>query len=179
MEKEQILNEEQIENDNEETLEQESSPSEVEKLAEENQKLRDEFLRALAETENTKKRCAAEIEKNNKYAISSFAKNLLTVADNLRRALDASKDTQNDDCVALRKGVELTLNELNKVFEKFGIEPMEILDTVFDPNYHQVVQEIEDKTKPTGTIVAELQKGYMINDRILREAMVVVTKGGI
>ena len=152
--------------------------AEKQKLVEENQKLKDEFLRALAEVENTKKRCTAEIEKNNKYAISSFAKNLLGVADNLMRALSASEKAENEDCAALRKGVELTLNELNKVFEKFGISAMEILDTVFDPNYHQVVQEIEDDSKPSGTIIAELQKGYMINDRILREAMVVVTKGG-
>lgn len=163
----------------EETLEQEESvESNTDKLMQENQKLKDEFLRALAEVENTKKRCAAEIEKNNKYAISSFAKNLLSVADNLTRALSASENAKSDDCEALRKGVELTLSELNKVFEKFGISAMEIMDTVFDPNYHQVVQEVEDKTKPNGTIIAELQKGYMLNDRILREAMVVVTKGG-
>jgi len=177
MEKEENLIDEQLETE-EEIVENDNLQPDIEKLTEENQKLKDEFLRALAELENTKKRCSAEIEKNNKYAISSFAKNLLTVADNLMRALDASKDTQNDDCVALRKGVELTLNELNKVFDKFGISAMEILDTVFDPNFHQVVQEVEDKTKPAGTIIAELQKGYMINDRILREAMVVVTKGG-
>lgn len=176
MEKEENLIDEQLET--EEIIENDNIQTDVEKLIEENKKLKDEFLRALAELENTKKRCSAEIEKNNKYAISSFAKNLLMVADNLMRALDASKNTQNEDCIALRKGVELTLNELNKVFDKFGITAMEILDTVFDPNFHQVVQEVEDKTKPSGTIIAELQKGYMINDRILREAMVVVTKGG-
>ena len=157
---------------------QETEEIDIQQLVEENQKLKDEFLRALAEVENTKKRCATEIEKNNKYAISSFAKNLLGVADNLMRALSASENAKSDDCEALKRGVELTLNELNKVFEKFGIVAMEIMDTVFDPNYHQVVQEVEDATKPNGTIIAELQKGYMINDRILREAMVVVTKGG-
>ncbi|MBQ7304537.1 MAG: nucleotide exchange factor GrpE, partial [Alphaproteobacteria bacterium] len=166
----------------EESVESEAENDIEDKLSmldEENQKLKDDYLRAMAELENTKKRCVAEIEKNNKYAVSSFAKNLLGVADNLMRALSASENTTDDDCLALRKGVELTLNELNKVFDKFGIKAMEIIDTVFDPNYHQVVQEVEDKTKPAGTIIAELQKGYMINDRILREAMVVVTKGGI
>ena len=64
------------------------------------------------------------------------------------------------------------------VFEKNGIKKMEIMNTVFNPNFHQVVQEVEDSTKPAGTIIAELQTGYMINDRILREEMVVVTKGG-
>ena len=168
--------EENVEDTGEADVEQTSAIEE--KLIEENKRLKDEFLRALAELENTKKRCAAEIEKNNRYAISSFAKNLLGVADNLMRALSAAENATGDDCVALRKGVELTLNELNKVLGKFGITAMEALDTVFDPNYHQVVQEVEDATKPNGTIIAELQKGYMLNDRILREAIVVVTKGG-
>ena len=177
MKKEKKINENIQEN--EESVEQEAMvEDEIVKLAEENQKLKDEFLRALAECENVKKRCASEIEKNNKYAIATFAKNMLSVADNLRRALSAVENTKSEDCEGLRKGVELTLNELNKVFEKFGVSEMNILDTVFDPNYHQVVQEVEDKTKPAGTIIAELQTGYMINDRILREAMVVVTKGG-
>lgn len=141
------------------------------------QHLKDEYLRALADAENTKKRCAQEIEKNNKYAISSFAKNLLSVADNLHRAIAAAEGTK-ENCQDLLKGIEMTEAELMKVFNKHGISKMEILDTVFDPNYHQVIQEVEDPGKPNGTIINELQTGYMINDRILREAMVVVTKGG-
>lgn len=150
--------------------------SEIETLKSENRKLKEEFLRAYADAENTKKRCAQEIEKNNKYAISSFAKNLLSVADNLHRAIDAVNKDDQQNCEALLKGVELTEAELMKTFDKFGIKKMEILDTVFDPNFHQVIQEVEDKSKPAGTIIAEVQTGYMINDRILREAMVVVTK---
>lgn len=149
----------------------------IEELQAENQKLREDYLRAFAEAENIKKRCAQEIEKNNKYAISSFAKNLLGVADNLQRALDAVKTTENNEaCEALRQGVELTQNELYKVFDKFGIHKMEIIGTHFDPNFHQVIQEVPDAEKDAGTIIAELQTGYMINDRILREAMVIVTK---
>lgn len=162
----------------EEEAERTAADDEVEALKAENRQLKEEFLRAYADAENTKKRCAQEIEKNNKYAISSFAKDLLSVADNLHRAIEAVSKDGSDNCEALRKGVELTENELNKVFNKFGIKKMEILDTVFDPNYHQVIQEIENKEKPNGTIIAELQTGYMLNDRILREAMVVVTKGG-
>lgn len=164
----------------EEREEQENSveAEEIEKLKAENRQLKEDFLRAYADAENTKKRCAQEIEKNNKYAISSFAKDLLSVADNLHRAIEAVDNQDSNNCEALRKGVELTENELTKVFNKFGIKKMEILGSVFDPNYHQVIQEVEDKTKPNGTIIAELQTGYMINDRILREAMVVVTKGG-
>ena len=149
----------------------------IEQLEAENKKLKEDFLRAFADAENTKKRCQQEIEKNNKYAIASFAKNLLGVADNLQRAIDAAaKEENNEACSGLLKGVELTQNELVKAFDKFGVAKMDIMGTVFDPNYHQVVQEVEDKSKPAGTIVAEIQTGYMINDRILREAMVVVTK---
>ena len=151
--------------------------NELDILKTENLKLKEDYLRAFADAENTKRRCAQEIEKNNKYAIADFAKNLLSVADNLHRAIEAVKSNDgNENCEALRKGVELTENELMKVFGKFGISKMEIMGTIFDPNFHQVIQEVEDKTKPAGTIIAELQTGYMINGRILREAMVVVTK---
>lgn len=149
---------------------------ELEILQNENRKLKEDFLRAFADAENTKKRCAQEIEKNSKYAISSFAKALLSIADNLHRALEAVGDEKKVECESLLKGVELTEAELMKVFEKFGIVRMDIMGQVFDPNFHQVIQEVEDKTKPAGTVIAELQKGYIINDRILREAMVVVTK---
>lgn len=153
-------------------------PDELALVKEENKKLKEDFLRALADSENVKKRCAAEIEKNNKYAVTSFAKDLLGVADNLQRALSAAENTENADFAALLKGVELTQNELNHVFAKFGIEQMHAMGTVFDPNYHRVVQEVEDADKPAGTVIAELQTGYLINGRILREAMVVVSKGG-
>lgn len=162
----------------EQEAEQSAADEEIEKLKAENRQLKEEFLRAYADAENTKKRCAQEIEKNNKYAISSFAKELLTIADNLHRAIEAVSSSNSENCEALRKGVELTENELSKVFNKFGIQKMDIMDTVFDPNFHQVIQEVENKDKPNGTIIAELQTGYMLNDRILREAMVVVTKGG-
>ena len=164
-----------------EAVANDTADDELELLKLENKKLKEDFLRAYADAENTKRRCTQEIEKNNKYAISSFAKNLLSVADNLDRALKSIPENKKDDCEHLKNqltGVELTNNELMKVFDKFGIKKMDILNTKFDPNFHQVIQEVEDKEKPAGTVVAELQTGYMINDRILREAMVVVTKGG-
>ncbi|MDY4841852.1 MAG: nucleotide exchange factor GrpE [Alphaproteobacteria bacterium] len=154
---------------------------EIEKLKAENLALKNEFLRAYADAENTKKRCTQEIEKNTKYAISSFAKDLLSVADNLHRAIEALPEAEKAKCEEaknLLKGVELTEAELMKVFNKFGIQKVDSMGKVFDPNYQRVIQEVEDKDKPAGTIIAELQTGYMINDRILREAMVVVTKSG-
>ncbi len=175
---EEVLENEELPTEPLEEAEQEEGDAPVlEDVVAENQKLKEEYLRAFAEVENTKKRCQQEIEKNNKYAIASFAKNLLSVADNLQRAIDAAAQEQNKEaCEGLLKGVELTQNELIKAFDKFNVHKMEIMGTVFDPNFHQVIQEIEDASKPAGTIVAEIQTGYMINDRILREAMVVVTK---
>lgn len=176
-ENENIQHDENIEEEKSENEENTAPDNTLVALEEENARLKEEFLRVLAESENIKKRCTAEIEKNNKYAISSFAKDLLGVADNLSRALQAGNENQTE-CEGILKGVELTQNELNHVFAKFGITPIESMDTVFDPNFQRVVQEIEDPSKPAGTIIAELQKGYLINGRILREAMVVVTKGG-
>ena len=152
------------------------SEEEIEALRSENAKLKDDYLRAYADLENTKKRCAQDMEKQSKYAISSFAKELLVVADNLHRALAAAENDDLEQLKQFRKGVELTEAELMKVLNKFGITKMETIGNVFDPAFHQVVQEVEDKTKPAGTVVAELQTGYMINGRLLREAMVVVSR---
>ena len=156
--------------------EAENAADDIETLREENAKLKDAFLRAYAEAENTKRRCQQEIEKNSKYAISAFAKELLSVADNLQRALSAVDDQTAANCASFIKGVEMTQADLFHVFEKFGIKKVDCLGQVFDPNLERVVQEVEDKEKPAGTIVTELQSAWTINDRILREAMVIVTK---
>lgn len=178
-----IENEEEIEPSAEAAVENESTeePQEddtIKALQAEVAKLKDAYLRACAETENTKKRCQLEIEKNAKFALATFAKDLLPVADNLRRAITSVRAEQREQYRSLLEGVEMTQNELTKVFAKFGIKKIESLDKVFDPNFEQVVQEIDDPSKPAGTVIAELQSGYLINDRILREAMVIVTKGG-
>ncbi len=154
----------------------EDSAEDIDALRAENAKLKDAFLRAYAEAENTKRRCQQEIEKNSKYAIASFAKELLTVADDLQRALGAVDENTAAQCASFIKGVEMTQSELFHVFEKFGIRKIESLGKVFDPNLERVVQEVEDKDKPAGTVITELQSAYTINDRILREAMVIVTK---
>lgn len=162
----------------EDATELEATDEKIQQLLTENAKLKDAYLRAYAESENTKKRCQQEIEKNAKFALASFAKELLSVADNLHRAITSISDDNNEQCKSLLEGVKMTQNELSKVFTKFGIKKIDSLDKVFDPNFEQVVQEVEDPSKPAGTVIAELQSAYLINDRILREAMVVVTKGG-
>lgn len=146
------------------------------KLQEDYNKLKDDYVRLYAEMDNMRKRVQQENEKTIKFAVSSFAKELLGVADNLERAI-AAMENNKESCEELLKGVELTQNELTKVFEKFGVKRFNHIGQKFDPNFERVVQEIEDKKKEPGTIVAELQAGYTIYDRILREAMVIVSKG--
>ena len=183
---EEIINEisedehsaEQPEADNQDKAPKQPNKQDIEALKAENAKLKDAFLRAYAEAENIKKRCQQEIEKNSKFAISSFAKELLSVADNLQRAVSSVDEEHRAEHQALLEGVEMTQKELSHVFEKFGIKKIDCLNKIFDPNFERVVQEIEDPSKPAGTIITELQTGYTLNDRILREAMVIVTKGG-
>lgn len=145
------------------------------KLEKDFAKLKDDYIRLYAEMDNMKKRAHQENEKTIKFAVSSFAKELLGVADNLERAIAAMGDNK-ETCAELLKGVELTQNELTKVFEKFGIKRFNHVGEKFDPNFERVVQEIEDKKAKSGVILAELQAGYTIHDRILREAMVIVAK---
>lgn len=142
--------------------------------------LKDQILRAMAETENTRRRMKKEIDDSQKYAMAGFAKEMLTVADNFRRALDAvPKDKAEDETLkTLIAGVEATERQLLAAFERFGIKKVDALGQPFDPHLHQVMMEAEDPSKPAGMIVQVLQEGYRIHDRLLREAMVVVAKGG-
>ena len=174
----------EIEEKNEESIETQSDEYAkiIEKLQAENNELKNNFLRAHADMENLRKRSAAEIEKRSKFAISDFARQLLPVADNLNRALNAfkldEKEHKPETIKNLIQGILLTLKELDGVLEKNGVRKISALGKIFDPNFHQVVQEKEDKSVPVGTVLEEWQTGYTIGDRVLREAMVVVAKGG-
>ncbi len=146
-------------------------------------KLKDMYMRSQAEMENLRKRTQIELEKRSKYAVSSFARDLLSVSDNLARAMDSipeqERKKQSELVKNLLVGLELTQKDLQTAFEKNDIKPVESVGHIFDPNVHKVVQEVEDPSKPAGTIVQEWQKGYTIGgDRTLREAVVVVTQGG-
>jgi len=158
-----------------EATEEESVEEGENKLEEDFAKLKDDYIRLYAEMDNMKKRSQAETEKTIKFAISSFAKELLGVADNLERAITAMSENK-ESCADLLKGVELTQNELTKVFEKFGIKRFNHIGEKFDPNFERVVQEVDSPDKESGVILTELQAGYTIHDRILREAMVIVAK---
>ena len=154
---------------------------------EELERWKDLAMRAQAEMENLRKRTQLDIEKANRYANASFARDLLPVADYLSNAIEcAQKEIEkakesHTDCdsflINLLKGVEMTQKQLQTVFEQHQIRKMETVGMIFDPNLHKVNQEEENSEKEAGTIVRELQSGYTIGgDRVLREAMVVVTK---
>jgi len=173
------FNEDEIVEETKEVENEEVSAIEViEKLNLENAKLKEDYLRAYAEGENIRKRSQIEIDKANKFAITSFAKELLVVADNLDRAILSISEKEEDNIKTIIEGIEMTQKQLNAVFEKFDIKKLSSLGEVFDPNFHQVIQQVEDKEKVEGTIISELQTGYVIKDRVLREAYVVVSTGG-
>lgn len=141
---------------------------------------KNQTLRALAETENVRRRLEQQAEDRGKYAISNFAKDMLQVADNLRRALEAIPESGRADPLvqSLCIGVEMTERELLAALERYGVKPVAGLGTRFDPNFHQAVMEVDDPSQPQGTVVMMMQTGYTIQDRLLRPAMVGVSRGG-
>lgn len=141
--------------------------------------LKDQVLRALADAENTRRRGQKEREDTAKYAVANFAKEMLNVADNFHRALDATPKDANDPALKnLITGIEATERQLQSTLERFGIKKLEPLGQTFDPNFHRVMMEVDDPDQPAGTVVQVLQAGYVIHDRLLREALVAVAKGG-
>jgi molecular chaperone GrpE len=140
--------------------------------------LKDRLLRALAETENVRRRAAKEREDVSKYAITAFARDLLPVVDNLRRAIDSIPDEARKDerLTSVVAGVEMNERELLSILERHGIRRIEPLGEKFDHNYHQAMFEVEDSDTPAGTVVEVVQAGYVLEDRLLRAAMVAVAK---
>ena len=141
---------------------------------------KDRLLRALAETENVRRRAQREREDASKYAVTAFAKDLLSAADNLRRALDSLPEAEVKDerTRSLLAGVAATERELLSVFERHGIRRIDPKGDPFDHNFHQAIFEAEREDQPSGTVVEVLQPGYVLHDRLLRPAMVGVAKGG-
>jgi molecular chaperone GrpE len=135
----------------------------------------DQLLRLAAEFENYKKRLARETEDFRKYANESLLRELLTVVDNLERAID-SVNGNSDSGACVLEGVRMTLQEILKILEKFGVKPIESLGKPFNPVFHQAILQEETTTQTENTVLKEMQRGYMIHDRLLRPAMVVVSK---
>ena len=147
-------------------------------LQAENAALNDRLLRALAETENARRRAERVTEEVRQYAVSDFARELLDVADNLERAL-AAAETQSPDGVrdaALAEGVQATQRTLLSLLERFGIRQIQALGATFDPAFHEAMMEDDDPSHAPGTVARVLQNGYTIHDRLLRPARVVVAK---
>jgi molecular chaperone GrpE len=155
--------------------------SAVAELARENADLKDRLLRALAEMENLRRRTEREVADSRAYAITAFARDLLGVADNMRRALDAvgtaAQETVDPGMRGLIDGVELTERELINVLEKHGVKKLDPQGTKFDPHRHQAMLEVPDASVPAGTIVQVVQPGYTIGERVLRPALVTIAKG--
>ena len=154
---------------------------ELQQLQAEKAELQDKLLRALAETQNVRRRAQQDVERERKFGIERFAKDVLSVADNLGRALSAlPRDAEAID-PAVRNvilGVQATERELQSVLERHGVTRIESLGKPFNAEFHQAMMEVEDPTVPAGTVVQELAPGYLIAGRLLRAAMVAVSKGG-
>ncbi len=144
---------------------------ETEKSAQENF---DMYIRCKAEMENFKKRVQKEKQDLIKYSNESLIKELLSVVDNLEKALEGSKEKHSLDI--LQEGIELTLKGFKDILKKAGIECVEAVGKPFDPNFHEAVSIITDDSAEHNTVQEELQKGYMLNGRLIRPAMVVVNK---
>src|SRR5215813_10548452 len=143
--------------------------------------LKDRLLRAHAEVENIRKRSEREKEETAKYAITRLAREIVNVGDNFQRAIDAVPPGAADQDNALKsflEGVTMTERELLNVLERYGIRRVQPMNEIFNPHLHQAVMEIARSDVPTGTIVQVFQAGFMIEDRVLRPAMVAVAKGG-
>ena len=156
-----------------------SESARIKELEEEVAKSKDQTLRALAELENTRKRAQKDREEAGAYGISKFARSLLSVSDNLRRALDAVPEDlkeMDERLPNLLTGIEATERELLKAFEQNGIQKVDPIDERFDPNFHEVMFEAPMPDKPNGTIIQVVEAGYVLKGRLLRAAKVGVAK---
>jgi len=180
--KKKMLEAEEIESE-ETSIESEQEPVEpIVVEVDEVSDLKNQLLRTLADNENNRRRYEKEKEDLSVYVISNFAKEMLSVLDNLQRALEVSNkiDIENKDIDNNTKnfieGVQLTEKQLNSIFEKFKISIIESLNSKFDPNIHQAMFEIENNEVDEGTILQVIQEGFKIEDRLLRPALVGVSK---
>lgn len=149
--------------------------AELEELREELDKLRDAALRAQADAQNTKRRAEQDVEKARKFALERFSGELLPVVDNLERALESA--SADDEAIKpIAEGVELTLKSFLDVLRKFQVEPLDPVGEPFDPQQHQAMSMIENPDAEPNTVLTVMQKGYTLNGRLVRPAMVMVSK---
>ncbi len=154
----------------------------IEALNAENSQLKDRILRTLAEMENLRRRTEREVSDAKTYGVTSFARDMLTVVDNLARALEhlpaEARAAAEPQIQSVIEGVELTARDLEAVLGRHGVKKLDPKGQKFDPNFHQAIFEAPDETVPAGTVSQVVQSGWTIGDRVLRPAMVGVSKGG-
>jgi len=154
----------------------------IEALNAENSQLKDRVLRTLAEMENLRRRTEREVSDAKTYAVTGFARDVLTVVDNLARALEhlptEARATADPQIQSVIEGVELTARDLEAVLGRHGVKRLDPKGQKFDPNFHQAIFEVPDEMLPAGAVSQVVQSGWTIGDRVLRPAMVGVSKGG-
>ena len=154
----------------------------IEALNAENSQLKDRVLRTLAEMENLRRRTEREVSDAKTYAVTGFARDMLTVMDNLARALEhapaEARGAADPQIQSVIEGVELTARDLEGALARHGVRRLDPKGQKFDPNFHQAIFEIPDETLPAGAVSQVVQSGWTIGDRVLRPAMVGVSKGG-
>ena len=153
----------------------EADAGRIAELEAERADLKERLLRSLADTENLRRRTERDVADARTYAVTSFARDMLTVADNIRRALESASPGADKGLV---EGIELTERDLLKTLERHGVKRVEPEGQRFDPNMHQAMFEIPNADVPSGTVLQVMQTGFAIGDRVLRPAMVGVSKGG-
>ena len=154
---------------------EEALAAQLEEARAEAEQYRDQALRARAEADNARKRAERDVEAARKFALEKFATELLGVRDSLELGLQAAEQ-ESGSLEKLQEGMALTSRMLNQAMEKFGIEPMDPQGETFDPSYHEAVSTQESAEHDANTVVSVMQKGYLLNGRVLRPAMVVVSK---
>ena len=154
----------------------------IEALNAENGALKDRLLRAMAEMENLRRRTEREVADAKTYGVTAFARDMLTLADNLSRALEnlpeETRANADGPLKALIDGVELTTRDFTAALGRHGVKKLEPLGEKFDPNFHQAMFEVPEETLPAGTVTQVMQSGWRIGERVLRPALVGVSKGG-
>lgn len=157
-------------------------PDALELLRAENSELRDRYLRLAAEMDNLRRRTEREVKDAKSYSVAGFARDMLAVSDNLRRALDAipaeAKEAADAGLTTLIEGVDMTERSMLSALERHGVRKLEPVGQKFDPNFHQAMFEVPNTEVPNNTVVQVVQAGFSIGERVLRPAMVGVAKGG-
>ncbi len=177
---EKTLSEDKEKSNIKEDIEKKSTPPKEETVEDKLKTTQEKLLRTMAEMENQRRRFEKENQEAFEFGGFNLAKESLLLLDNIDRAIISFKNDEklknNKDLNKIIDGIEIVKQDLVSIFKKNGITPIECINKKFDPNFHQAMLELEDNTKDTGTVVQEIQKGFMMKDRLLRPSLVGVTK---